>query len=154
MYTCDPTKQVCVKSKNGHLPHAVCEQQCMKIPIVPIQVAGKFFRGLQINKGYVQGEWQANFTKINVTVTNPSGKSMVGAVSIVGEYMVVDFPSGTVSSLWQYEGGIEVDFFSWAWSAPGGTPPQSFDDAMTTSGMTEYEFVTCVQGKPGCQFHA
>jgi hypothetical protein len=125
----------------------------MSTPIVPIQLQGKFFRGLQINKGYVKGEWTANFTKTSVTVTDPAGKIEIGLVSTVQTYLVVHFKSGIISSVWQYEGGIETDFFSWAWSAPGGTPPKNFNDAMTTHGMTEYEFVTCVPGKTACHFH-
>jgi len=127
----------------------------MATPIVPIQLQGKFFRGLQINKGYVKGEWTCNFTKTDVTVVDPAGKMSKGAVSLVQNYLVVHFTDGVViNSLWQYEGGIETDFFSWAWSAPGGDVPTSFDTAMTTAGQTEYEFVTCVLGHPGCIFHA
>jgi len=101
----------------------------------------------------VKGEWTANFTKTSVTVVNPAGKSMEGNVFQVGGFLVVQFMEGSISSIWQYSGGIETDFFSWAWSSPGGQPPESFDAAMKTSGQTEYEFVTCVEGKPGCVFH-
>ena len=135
------------------MPRSVCLAQCTATPIVPIQLQNKFFRGLQINKQYTKGEWTANFSKTEVTMTDPSGKSSVGSVFMVQMYLVVQFKDGvTISSLWQYEGGVETDFFSWAWSAPGGTPPGSYDAAMTTP-MTEYEFVTCIQGKPGCSFH-
>jgi len=127
----------------------------MSTPIVPIQLQGKYFRGLQINKGYIKGEWSANFTKTDVTVTDPAGKADVGTVFVVQSFLVIDFKSGaTISSIWQYEGGIETDFFSWAWSADKGSPPTSYDQAMTGPGMTEYEFITCIQGKPGCAFHA
>jgi len=124
----------------------------MATPLVPIQLQDKFFRGLQINKGYTKGEWSANFTKTDVTVTDPSGQSKKGNVFLVQQYLVVHFPTGIISSLWQYMGGAETDFFSWAWSAPGGQPPSSFDAGMITSGMTEYEFITCTAGKP-CKFH-
>lgn len=150
------------------MTNAILRAQCNVIPIVPIELQGKFFRGLQINQGYTKGEWTANFTKTDVTVTNPSGQPRVGTVFTVQNYLVVQFKDGaTISSLWQYEskllcrlsfcwfhlGGVETGFFSWAWSAPGGQPPASFDAAMTSAGMTEYEFVTCNQGKPGCNFH-
>jgi len=102
---------------------------------------------------YEKGEWTANFTKTSVTVVDPSGKSMVGNVFQVQSFLVIQFKDGTISSIWQYAGGVETDFFSWAWSAPGGQPPESFDAAMNTSGMTEYEFVTCIEGKAGCDFH-
>jgi len=135
-------------------PKAVCQAQCTTIPVVPIQLQGKFFRGLQINQGYTKGEWTANFTKTSVTVTDPSDKARVGNVFQVGSYMVVQFKDGvSISSIWQVAEGSETDFFSWAWSAPGGQPPVSFDEAMKTSGETEYEFVTCKEGIPGCNFH-
>jgi len=137
------------------MPKDACDQQCKTIPIVPIQLQNKFFRGLQINKGYTKGEWTANFTKTDVTITDPAGTKSVGAVFMVQSYLVVQFKDGTtISSIWQYEGGVETDFFSWAWGANGGPPPTSYDQAMTTTGMTEYEYVTCVQGKPGCDFHS
>jgi len=153
LYSCDPRTQKCVLG--GTQPKAVCDAQCNVIPIVPIQLQGKFFRGIQINKGYIKGEWQANFTKTDVTVTDPSGKDRVGTVFIVQQYLVVQFQDGaTISSLWQFEGGVEVDHFSWAWGAPGGKPPTSYDEAMTAAGMTEYEFVSCIgAGHPGCLFH-
>lgn len=136
------------------MPKTVCDAQCHTIPIVPIQLQDKFFRGLQINKNYVKGEWTANFTKTTVTITDPANKVTMGNVFTVQSYIVVQFSDGiTISSMWQYEGGIETDFFSWAWGAPGGNHPDSFDQAMTTTGMTEYEYITCVQGKPNCIFH-
>jgi len=142
-----------MKSPSGQ-PKDVCEAQCKSTPIVPIQLQGKFFRGLQINMNYVKGEWTANFTKTDVTVVDPAGTVSMGAVFMVQNYLVVQFKNGaTISSIWQYQGGTETDFFSWAWSAPSGPPPASYDAAMTTAGMTEYEFVTCIQGKPGCVFH-
>jgi len=90
----------------------VCEAQCKTIPIVPIDLQDKYFRGLQINKGYTKGEWDANFTKTSVTVTEPSGKKDVGQVSSSGPYIVVAWKDGTkISSLWQYAPGQVTDFF-------------------------------------------
>jgi len=124
----------------------------MVVPVVPIQLQGKFFRGIQINQGYKKGEWTANFTKTTVTVVNPAGNSVSGSASMVGQYLVVTWSDSSItSSIWQYLTGPEVDFFSWAWSAPNGTPPASFDAAMTGALQTEYEFVTCSPGKP-CKF--
>jgi len=114
----------------------------------------RFFRGIQINQGYTKGEFTANFTKTTVTVTNPAGTRVTGTVSTVGQYLVVKWSDGTaISSLWQPEGGPETDFLSWAWSAVGGPPPTSYNDAMITQGQTEYEFVSCTPGKAACNFH-
>jgi len=151
-YTCDPVSVSCKKTKDG-VPLQVCKDQCKAVPIVPIQLQGKYFRGLQINQGYAKGEWDANFTKTSVTVWDPTGKSITGTVSMIGTYLVVRWSSGSsISSLWQYQGGAVTDFFSWAWSAPNGPAPLTFDAAMNSKGMTEYQFVTCPQGSQSCKF--
>jgi hypothetical protein len=122
------------------------------VPVVPIQLQGKFFRGIQINQGYKKGEWTANFTKTGVTVVDPHGTTKSGNVAIVGQYLVISWTDSTItSSLWQYLAGPETDFFSWAWSTPNGDAPATFDSAMTTAGETEYEFMTCAAGHP-CHF--
>jgi len=104
--------------------------------------------------GYTKGEYTANFTTSEVTFTPPGGMGKVGLVSTVGAYLVVKWidGSGAISSMWQFEGGIETDSLSWGWSAPNGKPPTSFDESMHTAGMTYYEFVTCITGKPNCKF--
>jgi len=135
------------------MPKDVCEAQCKPVPIVPIQLQNKFFRGLQINQGYVKGEWDANFTKTDVTVTDPSNRAYVGSVSTVSNYLVVTWKDGSkISSLWEFANGPVTDFFAWAWSAPNGPVPASYDAAMHTSGMTEYQFVSCPSGSSYCHF--
>jgi len=84
----------------------------MTIPIVPIVLQDRYFRGLEIEKGYVKGEWDANFTKTTVTITQPSGTKMTGQVSSTGPFIVIAFPDGSkISSLWQLEPAQVVDFF-------------------------------------------
>jgi len=126
----------------------------MTVPIVPIELQDRFFRGLQINKGYNKGEWDANFTKTSVTIIQPSGTRMTGQVSSVGPFIVITWPDGKkISSLWQLANGPVVDFLAWAWSAPNGAAPLSFDQAMTGPGMTEYEMVACPKsGAAFCKF--
>jgi hypothetical protein len=58
---------------------------------------------LQINQGYVKGEWDANFTKTDVTVTDPSNRAYVGTVSTVSNYLVITWKDGSkISSLWEF----------------------------------------------------
>jgi len=126
----------------------------MTVPIVPIILQDRFFRGLEINKGYVKGEWDANFTKTSVTITQPSGTKMTGQVSSSGPFIVITWPNGSkISSLWQLLQGQVVDFLAWAWGASNGPAPSGFDQAMTSAGMTEYEMVACPRTNPGqCKF--
>jgi len=127
----------------------------MTVPIVPIELQDRYFRGLQINKGYTKGEYDANFTKTSVTITMPSGSKMTGQVSSVGPFLVITWADGKkISSLWQLAPGPVVDNLAWAWSAPNGPAPQSYDAAMTGAGMTEYEMVACPKGNPSanCKF--
>jgi hypothetical protein len=127
----------------------------MTVPIVPIELQDRYFRGLQINKGYIKGEWDANFTKTTVTIIQPSGSKMTGQVSSEGPYIVITWPDGKkISSQWQLQSGQVVDYLAWAWGAPNGPAPTSYNQAMTSPGMTSYEMVACPKNRPSanCKF--
>jgi len=142
---------MCKEGKNG-LPKMVCEAQCKVIPIVPIELQDRYFRGLEINKGYTKGEWDANFTKTTVTITHPSGKKETGTVASTGPQIVITWANGQkVGTIWQLSNGPVTDFLAWAWGAVGGSAPESFDEAMTTAGQTEYQYVACPKGIPVTQ---
>jgi len=154
-YTCDPANYTCVKSTSGGTPKTVCDLQCVNIPIVPPVLVNQLFRGLQINKQYVKGEWRAAFSSNSVAISDPSGKQTIGKVSQVERYLQITLQDGTsIQTLWQISQGASSQFLSWAWSAPNGKPPASYDEAMTTSGQTEYFFVSCLPGKDSsiCDF--
>lgn len=53
-----------------------CEAQCKATPGTPTDLQGKYFRGLQINKDYDEGEWRAKFDETSVSISNPDGKVM------------------------------------------------------------------------------
>jgi hypothetical protein len=131
-----------------------CEKQCVIIPIVPPQLKDKFFRGLEIDMSYLEGEWTAAFTDKNVTVTDPSGKAKIGKVTSSAQFLTIHWADGSkLQTLWQYQGGPATDFLSWAWGALNGDAPNSFDSAMTESGNQEFFFVTCPDGRErSCQF--
>jgi len=148
-FTCDPVNVTCVPSNSsGGSPKSVCDKQCNTVPIVPPVLVGQLFRGLEIDQMYVKGEWRAKFSDTDVTITDPSGKQTVGKVSQTERYLTITLPDGRgIQTLWQVSQGPATQFLSWAWGAPGGQPPASFDDAMTTKGSTEYFFVSCLPGK-------
>jgi len=71
-----------------------------------------------------------------------------GNVSTISDFLTIKTASGSYQTLWQLQPGPAVDNLSWAWGALNALPPNSFDEAMTTPGQTEYWFVACHQGAP------
>jgi len=147
MYFCDPINATCEMSKNGTLPPDVCKAQCTVNPIPPI-LQNKYFRGLEIDTMYKQGEWRAHFTTNTVTVVSPTGTVIQGNVTVISEYISITTPNGKYQTLWQFQPGPAVDNLSWAWGKLNGLPPNSFDEAMTTPGEVEFWFVSCHDGAP------
>jgi hypothetical protein len=151
-YYCDPNGNggngTCIESTNGTLPLADCQAQCTVTPVVPPVLQNKFFRGLEINKGYVKGEWRAHFGTHDVMVVSPDTTVIHGNVTTTANYLTIHTAQGNIQTLWQMQGGPAVDDFTWAWGALSGPAPTSFDSAMTTSGQTEYWYVSCHDGIP------
>jgi len=147
-FYCDPLQNnTCVQSANGTLPKDVCDAQCTLTPIVPPVLQNKYFRGLEIDTHYLQGEWRAHFTTTDVTVVSPDGKTIQGTVTTTAEYLTITASDGTkVQSLWQTQPGPAVNNLVWGWGAPNAAPPASFDSAMTTSQQSVYWFVSCHDG--------
>jgi len=146
-YLCDPITNTCKQSPNGTLPLDTCNQQCAVVPIVPIILQDRYFRGLEIDLTYQQGEWRAHFTKTAVTVVYPDGTVIQGNVTTTANYLTIHLAGkNTYQTLWQFQPGPAVDNLSWAWGARNGPPPTSFDDAMSSQGQTEYWFVSCHDG--------
>jgi len=116
------------------------------------------WRGLQINKGYIVGEWKAVFTLDNVTITRPDGDKFVGKVTSVSNYITIIPTSGpflgkNIQTLWQITFGPATKLLTWAWGVPGGSAPSSYDSAMTETNNAEFVFASCLQGKEGvCNF--
>jgi len=148
-YICDPVNYTCTQSQNGGgTSKDTCEAQCNNIPFVPPVLQNQLFRGLEIDTHYQQGEWRAQFSTTNVTITDPSGKQTVGKVSQVERYITITLQNGqAIQTLWQTSQGPSSNFLSWAWGAPGGAAPTSFDSAMTDKTNTEYFYVSCLPGK-------
>jgi len=146
LWMCNPNTTQCVQNSTGSggMPFDQCNTTCNVIPDVPIVLRGKKFRGLEIEKGYFKGEYTAKFSTTTVTFTDPKGTSFTAIVSQTGQFMVMNLPNAKkIFSIWQLATGDVVDFLSWAWGAPGGEAPSSFDSAMTTSGQVSYVMDAC-----------
>jgi hypothetical protein len=146
-YLCDPVNATCVLTPNGTLPREVCMAQCQQNPIPPF-LQNKYFRGLQINMQYRPGEWRAHFGTNTLSIVTPDGTVLSGNVTSVGQYISFRVAGGAYQTLWQFTPGPAVDNLSWAWGALNGNPPQTFDQAMNTAGMTEFWYVTCHNASP------
>jgi len=116
------------------------------------------WRGLQINKGYIVGEWRAVFGKTNVTVTRPDGEKFTGDVSSVSQYLVITPKDGPlkgkkIQSLWQTTFGPVTKLLTWAWGVPGGSPPKTYESAMVEASNAEFVFASCInQDTRTCNF--
>jgi len=107
---------------------------------------------LQIQKGYIIGEWTLKFTTSNATIVTPANVQLNAIVSQTGPYMVFNMPDGKkIYVLWQIAQDAVVDFLSLAWGA-NGNPPASYDSSMTTSGEQAFVFDGCSQLSEKCFF--
>jgi hypothetical protein len=146
-YECDPTTNTCKKTDNGTLPQAVCAAQCVMTPIVPPDLQDKYFRGLQVDIMYAQGEWRVHFGKADATVVDAAGQVLTATVTTTAQFLTLTFKDGSkIQTIWQLQNGPSTGFLSWAWGKPNGAAPKSFDEAMTTSGQKEFFFVNCLPG--------
>jgi len=146
-YDCDPITHTCKKSTNGTQPKEVCAAQCILTPIVPPELQNKYFRGLQIDTQYVQGEWRVHFGTIDATIVDPSGKVNSATVTSTAQYLTLTLKDGTkLQTIWQLQNGPSTGFLSWAWGPNNGAPPKNFEEAMTAPGEKEFFFVDCLPG--------
>jgi len=146
-YACDPITSTCKKTDNGTLPQDVCAAQCVLTPIVPPDLQDKYFRGLQIDIMYSQGEWRVHFGKTDATIVNPAGTVTTATVTSTAQYLTLTLRDGSkIQTIWQLQNGPSTGFLSWAWGKSNGAPPANFDEAMTTSGQKEFFFVSCLPG--------
>jgi len=146
-YLCDPITSTCKKSSNGTQPQTVCAAQCVLTPIVPPDLQNKYFRGLQIDTEYVQGEWRLHFGTTDATIVDPSGKASKATITATAQYLSLTFTSGIkIQALWQLQTGPSNLFLTWAWGLSDGAAPKNFDESMTTSGEKEFWFVACLPG--------
>jgi len=146
LWTCNPQTTTCYQNATGSggMPFDQCNLTCNIIPNVPIVLRNRTFRGLDIEKGYLKGEYTAKFSPTSVIFTDPAFVSLTAIVSQTGQYMILNLQNGQkIFTLWQLASGSVVDFLSWSWGAPGGAAPTSFDSSMTTPGQKSFVFDAC-----------
>jgi len=150
-YDCNPINATCVESTNGAFNELKpCQDQCKTNPI-PNDLKGPW-RGLQISKNYINGEFRAVFTDKNVTVTRPDGQKFVGNVATVGSYITITVLSGPstgkkIQTLWQVQYGPATKELTWAWGEPNKEAPKSYESAMVEPNKSVYVFVGCLPNK-------
>lgn len=71
------------------------------------------FLGLQIQSGYMVGEFTVSFNTTTAVFVNPKGIAVPFIVSQTGQYMVLNLPNGQkIYTLWQIGEDAVVDFLS------------------------------------------
>jgi len=150
-YTCSPTNVSCVETPadKGGIPLNVCQAQCKAANNTPSEVVGNW-RGLEISGGFIRGEWKLEVGTSNATLFYPNGEEVwQGSVSTVETYIVINITSGAdaglnIYVLFQTQLGPVTKWATFAASRPGGNPPLSFDDAMTSPSSHEFVFISCI----------
>jgi hypothetical protein len=149
-FECNPANQTCEKRNRGSFEFLVdCEQQCVKIPDVPLDLIGTW-RGIEISEGYVVGEWRAEITDKEVAIINPAGTLSIGSTYLVGQFFVLDFHQGPLrgklTTLWQLSFSPVTRNLAWAWGVSGGEAPASFQAGMKKPNSV-FVMVACGFGK-------
>jgi len=135
------------------MPLEQCNLTCNVIPDVPIVLRGRKFRGLEINGGYIQGEWTCKFSTTSATIMDPKGTTLTAIVSQTGQYLILNLDNGQkIFTLWQLGEGSVVDYLSWAWGGSDGQPPKSFDATMASPGQHSYVYEACSRLSQVCNF--
>jgi len=157
-WACDSKNITCAKSSSGFDFKVDCDQQCTFNPFVPVELLGTW-RGIQINKGYIVGEWKVVFTAEGCTVARPDGEKFTAKVGIVSNFLVLEPTTGPMAgkklqTLWQVTFGVETRLLTWAWGAPGGSAPKDMDSAMIDHDNSEYALTACLPqaDKEVCNF--
>lgn len=190
-YTCDKTSGKCViapAGSGGSLDD--CQKKCTPPPVpiapatpsapnapaqnspnsppVPFAVVPGtpdallgFWRGVQISNGYVAGEFDFDFQKTTVTITDPSGKQLTGiTIQPLGgnpsnQVWVNIAHVGTLRFLWEdAPNGPETINIVIAHGDPDGPAPRNVIDALSAGGGTAvFALSMCIPGTP-CVFQS
>jgi len=96
----------------------------------PKPVVGGTWRGLQVNDGYVPGEWNFDFTADNVTIKGPNSFSLMGTINssptqmdiVVLSSSIGGLTGQTLKGIYESDFGPATFFLTWGVSPPGVTP--------------------------------
>jgi len=140
-------------SGSGGMPFQQCNLTCNTIPDVPVILRGRKFRGLQIQNGYLIGEYTLKFSKSSATLVSPQNIALTAIVSQTGQFLVLNLDNGAkIYTLWQISPDDVVDFLSWSWGKQNDLPPSSFDSSMVTPGQLSFVFDGCSTLSTVCNF--
>jgi len=165
-YTCEVSSLPFGLDKKG------CEDMChtpKPEPVTPQSLLG-LWRGIQINTGFLKGEWVFNFEKASVQVTAPNDatKSWKATVSTLQDpatgrqevWLVLQSgpDSGkTVKALYEIgPNGPETQHLLLACGEPDvaskALAPKDFDTPMGGAKFGEFLLSQCSEGAPSCSF--
>lgn len=138
-----------------------CEAQCKKPtpqPNTPPQLVG-YWRGFEIQTGYVKGETDFDFEGVSCTVYKPDKSSSHAAVQ-----SLVD-PATQDTEIWLSMGPVtlkglvhfdqnspETQVSVFAFGPPGMAAPVSIKEALTGKGFSVYVVQKCINPTDGCEF--
>ena len=101
-------------------------------------------------------EFDLTFNESSVTLYANGARVFVANVSTQGPLLSLTITQGanlgsTILVLFQYAGDQFFNFATYAFGQPSGLIPATFDEAMTTSGETEYVMAKCATPQ-SCSF--
>jgi hypothetical protein len=143
---------------------AQCEEQCNPSPKPgpPPSFLGGMWRGIELQKNYVVGEWDMNFTETTATIIDIRSATTIIGVPYNQKNgnqidFVIDITSGPGAGQ-QMKGlgitanrGPETFYLTAAFAAPGMPAPSSIDKAMT-DGTSKVFFLSQCAGTAECVF--
>mmetsp|Transcript_18761 Transcript_18761/g.22476 ORF Transcript_18761/g.22476 Transcript_18761/m.22476 type:complete len:616 (+) Transcript_18761:100-1947(+) len=156
-YVCDKATNTCKKAAPGKgESKLLCEASCQHPKpsnSTPAHLIGEW-RGLEVNLGYKEGEFDLTFGNGTFKMTQPGGGVLSGDVTSTKGLDKIDLivrkgPSGlvgkTLHGMFNTMPGPETTFETFAFSGPAASKePSSFDSAMTgKDGDSEYVFLKC-----------
>lgn len=155
-YKCNFTSLKCVQG--GKQTQQDCSNFCKQpTPVPPAELIG-FWRGYQIVNGYKAGEIGIDFEK-SVTTKYVDGKAVWTAhvQTYGGVYMRFDIVTGalagkTFQAEYQKTNVNLLTAITLAWSAPDGSMPGSFDEAMTAPEDSDV-YYKCADESGPCKFN-
>jgi hypothetical protein len=112
----------------GGFPKSQCETACKPHNNTPTNLVGDY-RGLEISKGYVKGEWDAKFTNTEGTIWAPDGS--VWAQGQVQEFQnqlwINEGTKGVIKGIYTPANTPEVEVLTIGFGKPGAPAPLTLD---------------------------
>jgi len=151
-YECEPRSRRCIESRPGFgVDFQTCNTTCNR-PLPPAQnitppALQGFWRGLQIQRGYVVAEFTALFGSTNAQIARDNNILIAGDVQSVEDQVWIATERGLLKGKWQIGNGPATRSIGLAFGLPGGEVPFDFGEAMTREGYSEFWFSACLNQK-------